>query len=63
VRADPSVVRALWEGSFVFYGAIGLWFFVASLAMFRMRDRVRGGPNRRPKQRHGSEPLSAMRGR
>ena len=24
VRADPSVVRALWEGSFVFYGAIGL---------------------------------------
>lgn len=24
VKADPSVVRGLWEGSFVFYGAIGL---------------------------------------
>ena len=24
VQADPSVVRGLWEGSFVFYGAIGL---------------------------------------
>lgn len=24
VKADPTVVRALWEGSFVFYGAIGL---------------------------------------
>lgn len=24
VKADPSVIRGLWEGSFVFYGAIGL---------------------------------------
>jgi hypothetical protein len=24
VKADPSVVKGLWEGSFVFYGAIGL---------------------------------------
>jgi hypothetical protein len=24
VKADPTVVRGLWEGSFVFYGAIGL---------------------------------------
>jgi hypothetical protein len=32
VRADPSVVRGLMEGSFVFYGAIGLIMSAALLA-------------------------------
>jgi hypothetical protein len=32
VRADPTVVRGLWEGSFVFYGAIGLMMSALLLA-------------------------------
>ncbi len=32
VKADPSVVRALWEGSIVFYGAIGLMMSALLLA-------------------------------
>lgn len=32
VRADPSVVRGLMEGSFIFYGAIGLIISAALLA-------------------------------
>ncbi len=31
-KADPTVVRGLWEGSFVFYGAIGLMMSALLLA-------------------------------
>ena len=43
VKADPTAVRALWEGSFVFYGAIGLIMsalFLAAAGVAVLASRV-----------------------
>jgi hypothetical protein len=42
-KADPSVVRGIWEGSFVFYGAIGLIMSAAVVCLGGLRHSSHWG--------------------